>query len=57
MSVRSAAVTSSRRRLDELGSHLGLVQRCAHRSAAVTAALLETLFPTQTAWVAGSDAF
>ena len=37
----AAAVTSSRRRLDELGSHLGLVQRCAHRSAAVTAALLE----------------
>ncbi|MCC7312617.1 MAG: molybdopterin-binding/glycosyltransferase family 2 protein [Sulfuritalea sp.] len=37
----AAAVTSSRRRLDELGSHLGLVQRCAHRGAAVTAALLE----------------
>lgn len=37
----AAAVTSSRRRLEELGSHLGLVQRCPHRSAAVTAALLE----------------
>jgi molybdenum cofactor cytidylyltransferase len=37
----ATAVTSSRRRLDELGSHLGLVQRCAHRSAAVTAALRE----------------
>ena len=37
----AAVVSSSRRRLDELGSHLGLVQRCAHRSAAVTAALLE----------------
>lgn len=37
----AAAVTSSRRRLDDLGSHLGLVQRCAHRSGAVTAALLE----------------
>jgi molybdenum cofactor cytidylyltransferase len=37
----AAAVTSSRRRLDDLGSHLGLVQRCAHRSAAVTAALQE----------------
>jgi molybdenum cofactor cytidylyltransferase len=37
----AAAVTSSRRRLDELGSHLGLVQRCAHRSAAVSAALSE----------------
>ncbi|MCK9382652.1 MAG: molybdopterin-binding/glycosyltransferase family 2 protein [Sulfuritalea sp.] len=38
-----AAVTSSRRRLEELGSHLGLVQRCAHRTAAVTAALQEAL--------------
>jgi molybdenum cofactor cytidylyltransferase len=37
----AAAVTSSRRRLEDLGSHLGLVQRCPHRSAAVTAALLE----------------
>ena len=37
----AAAVTSSRRRLEELGSHLGLVQRCPHRSTAVTAALLE----------------
>lgn len=37
----AAAVTSSRRRLDDLGSHLGLVQRCAHRSEAVTTALRE----------------
>ena len=37
----AAAVTSSRRRLEELGSHLGLVQRCPHRSAAVSAALQE----------------
>ncbi|MCX7150319.1 MAG: molybdopterin-binding/glycosyltransferase family 2 protein [Rhodocyclales bacterium] len=37
----ASAVTSSRRRLEELGSHLGLVQRCPHRSTAVTAALLE----------------
>jgi molybdenum cofactor cytidylyltransferase len=37
----AAAVTSSRRRLEDLGSHLGLVQRCPHCSAAVTAALLE----------------
>jgi molybdenum cofactor cytidylyltransferase len=37
----AAAVTSSRRRLEELGSHLGLVQRCAHQSAAVTKALQE----------------
>jgi molybdenum cofactor cytidylyltransferase len=37
----ATAVTSSRRRLEELGSHLGLVQRCAHRSAAVTTALYE----------------
>ena len=37
----AAVVSSSRRRLAELGSHLGLVQRCAHRGAAVTAALLE----------------
>lgn len=37
----AAAVTSSRRRLEDLGSHLGLVQRCAHRSAAVSAALQE----------------
>ncbi|MCX7163840.1 MAG: molybdopterin-binding/glycosyltransferase family 2 protein [Rhodocyclales bacterium] len=38
-----AAVTSSRRRLEDLGSHLGLVQRCAHRTAAVTAGLHEAL--------------
>ncbi|MDP2821225.1 MAG: molybdopterin-binding/glycosyltransferase family 2 protein [Sulfuritalea sp.] len=38
-----AAVNSSRRRLEDLGSHLGLVQRCAHRTAAVTAALHEAL--------------
>jgi molybdenum cofactor cytidylyltransferase len=37
----AAAVTSSRRRLEDLGSHLGLVQRCPHRSADVTAALRE----------------
>ena len=37
----ATAVTSSRRRLEDLGSHLGLVQRCAHRSAAVSAALQE----------------
>ena len=36
-----AAVTSSRRRLEDLGSHLGLVQRCAHSREAVTAALIE----------------
>jgi molybdenum cofactor cytidylyltransferase len=29
-----AAVTSSRRRMEELGSHLGLVQRCAHDAPA-----------------------
>jgi molybdenum cofactor cytidylyltransferase len=38
-----AAVTSSRRRMEELGSHLGLVQRCAHDTAAVAAALRELL--------------
>ncbi len=38
-----AAVTSSRRRLEELGSHLGLVQRCAHRTTAVTGALQEAI--------------
>jgi molybdenum cofactor cytidylyltransferase len=38
-----AAVNASRRRLEELGSHLGLVQRCAHRAAAVTVALQEAL--------------
>lgn len=39
----AAAVTSSRRRLEELGSHLGLVQRCAHRTEDVAAALHEVL--------------
>jgi molybdenum cofactor cytidylyltransferase len=38
-----AAVSSSRRRMEDLGSHLGLVQRCAHRSGDVTAALHEAL--------------
>lgn len=38
-----AAVNSSRRRLEDLGSHLGLVQRCAHRTADVVTALRETL--------------
>jgi molybdenum cofactor cytidylyltransferase len=38
-----AAVNSSRRRLEDLGSHLGLVQRCPHRGDAVTAALREVL--------------
>lgn len=38
-----AAVNSSRRRLEDLGSHLGLVQRCPHRTDAVTAALREAL--------------
>lgn len=38
-----AAVNGSRRRLEELGSHLGLVQRCPHRADAVTAALQEAL--------------
>ena len=37
------AVTSSRRRIEDLGSHLGLVQRCAHQQAAVALALRETL--------------
>ena len=37
------AVNSSRRRMADLGSHLGLVQRCAHGTAAVTAALREAL--------------
>ncbi len=37
------AVNSSRRRLQDLGSHLGLVQRCAHDSTAVTGALREAL--------------
>lgn len=38
-----AAVTSSRRRMEELGSHLGLVQRRVHDTAAVAAALRELL--------------
>lgn len=37
------AVTSSRRRIEDLGSHLGLVQRCAHRRDAVALALREAL--------------
>lgn len=37
------AVTSSRRRIEDLGSHLGLVQRCGHRSDAVARALREKL--------------
>ncbi|MBK7764846.1 MAG: molybdopterin-binding/glycosyltransferase family 2 protein [Sulfuritalea sp.] len=37
------AVNSSRRRIEDLGSHLGLVQRCAHRAEAVTVALREAL--------------
>lgn len=39
----AAAVTSSRRRIEDLGSHLGLVQRCAHQRDAVALALRETL--------------
>ncbi|NJD34464.1 MAG: 4-diphosphocytidyl-2C-methyl-D-erythritol kinase [Betaproteobacteria bacterium] len=39
----ATAVTSSRRRVEELGSHLGLVQRCAHRREAVALALRESL--------------
>lgn len=37
------AVNSSRRRIEDLGGHLGLVQRCKHRTEAVTAALREAL--------------
>ncbi len=37
------AVNSSRRRMEDLGSHLGLVQRCAHDTEAVTGALREAL--------------
>ncbi|MDP3511583.1 MAG: molybdopterin-binding/glycosyltransferase family 2 protein [Sulfuritalea sp.] len=44
----ATAVTSSRRRIEDLGSHLGLVQRCAHRRDAVALALREAL-------VAGCD--
>jgi molybdenum cofactor cytidylyltransferase len=39
----ATAVTSSRRRIENLGSHLGLVQRCAHRSQEVARALGESL--------------
>ncbi|MBI3096085.1 MAG: NTP transferase domain-containing protein [Rhodocyclales bacterium] len=39
----ATAVTSSRRRIEDLGSHLGLVQRCAHRREAVALALREAL--------------
>ncbi len=39
----ATAVTSSRRRIEGLGSHLGLVQRCAHRSEDVARALRESL--------------
>ena len=37
------AVTSSRRRIEDLGSHLGLVQRCAHSREAVARAIREVL--------------
>lgn len=37
------AIASSRRRLEDLGSHLGLVLRCAHRAEAVSLALQEAL--------------
>ena len=39
----ATAVNSSRRRVEELGSHLGLVQRCPHRREAVAQALREAL--------------
>lgn len=39
----ATAVTSSRRRIEDMGSHLGLVQRCAHQRAAVALALREAL--------------
>ncbi len=39
----ATAVTSSRRRVEGLGSHLGLVQRCAHRREDVARALRESL--------------
>jgi molybdenum cofactor cytidylyltransferase len=39
----AGAVTSSRRRIEDLGSHLGLVQRCPHQRDAVAMALRETL--------------
>lgn len=37
------AVNSNRRRIEDLGSHLGLVQRCPHRSDTVGQALRESL--------------
>jgi molybdenum cofactor cytidylyltransferase len=39
----ATAVNSSRRRIEDLGSHLGLVQRCAHRRDEVSQALREAL--------------
>ena len=39
----ATAVTGSRRRIERLGSHLGLVQRCAHRREDVARALRESL--------------
>ena len=39
----ASAVAASRRRIEELGSHLGLVLRCAHRRDAVAQALREAL--------------
>lgn len=39
----ATAVNSSRRRIEDLGSHLGLVQRCGHRREAVAQALREAL--------------
>ncbi|MBI5898307.1 MAG: NTP transferase domain-containing protein [Rhodocyclales bacterium] len=39
----ATAVNGSRRRIEDLGSHLGLVQRCAHDRDAVARALREAL--------------
>lgn len=39
----ATAVNSSRRRIEDLGSHLGLVQRCEHQPEAVAQALREAL--------------
>ncbi len=39
----ATAVNSSRRRIEDLGSHLGLVQRCAHGRQPVEQALREAL--------------
>lgn len=39
----ATAVNSSRRRIEDLGSHLGLVQRCAHGRGPVAQALREAL--------------